>query len=346
MSKINYELILIIILFSLSFESCHSNCEHCFMDSNDDENMKCISCKSDFKFIFNTSNCVNASFYPNYYLNKIDSILYPCSLFSNENCYECNPYSENKGKCLSCKQGFIFNNDTQECQRCKDNEIPIIISDFEGCKGNFSLSYCDKFITYCKTPENKENNCPDEAPIFNKINKSCHEYECQKNGFKDGICLVKNDKYKDRILFINFFEKGDDKYLGFPSFNVDNSGNLMIEINYETIFKCGSIISERIKKRKFYFYNEEGRGLFDKINDIYEKTIELDKKVHRSFSTSMALKLNYYYSNYRFFLNFEGYDNNLEFFNLNTGELSVDNIFDVFSFKLFNIENRFTSSIQ
>ena len=266
-------------------------------------------------------------------------------MFSKESCYECDPYSENKGICLSCNQGFKFNNDTQECQKCQENEIPIIISDFEGCKENFSLSYCDKYITYCKTLENKEIICPDEAPIFNELKNSCHQYECQKNGLKDGICSVKNKKYKDRILFINFFEKGD-KYLGFPSYNIDNSGNLMIEMNCEEIFKRGYTISERIKKRKFYFYNTEGRGLFDEMNDIYEKTSELDKKVHRSFSTSMALKLNYYYENFRFFLNFESYDKNLEFYDLNKGEFSVDNIFNIFSFKFFNIENRFTSSIQ
>ena len=344
MSKLNYKFILIIFLFSLSVESCHQNCKECYKNSNDNKNMKCISFKDDFKFIFNTSNCVNASFYPNYYLNKTDSVLYPCSLFSKENCYECDPYLENNGICLSCNQGFKFNNDTQECQKCQENEIPIIISDFEGCKENFSLSYCDKYITYCKSSENKEIICPDEAPIFNELKNSCHEYECQKNGFKDGICSVKNKKYKDRILFINFFEKGD-KYLGFPSYNIDNSGNLMIEINCEEIFKRELTEPEKTKKRKFYFYNLEGRGLFDEINDIYEKTIELKNKIYRSFSTSMALKLNNS-DEYRFFLNFESYGNNLEFYDLKTGDFSADDALEVFTSDLLKIKNRFTSSIQ
>ena len=79
-----------ILLVSLSFESCYENCQECYEDSKDSENMKCISCKNGFHLLFNTSNCAdsNVYLYPHYYLNKTDSILYPCP----NNCYKCDPY--------------------------------------------------------------------------------------------------------------------------------------------------------------------------------------------------------------------------------------------------------------
>ena len=120
------ELIIAFILISFSYEDCYDNCKTCFENSLDFKNMKCIKCKDDLNFIFNTFNCDYKEYYLNYYLNKSDSILYPCSLLENQNCYECDPYLNTKGKCLSCNKGFIFNNETNECQRCKENEIPII----------------------------------------------------------------------------------------------------------------------------------------------------------------------------------------------------------------------------
>ena len=44
MSNLNYKFILLIFLFSLCVESCHQNCKECYEDSNDNKNMKCISC--------------------------------------------------------------------------------------------------------------------------------------------------------------------------------------------------------------------------------------------------------------------------------------------------------------
>ena len=35
-------------------------------------------------------------------------ILYPCSIFADENCYECDPYLTIDGICLSCLQGFFL----------------------------------------------------------------------------------------------------------------------------------------------------------------------------------------------------------------------------------------------
>ena len=58
------------------------------------------------------------------------------------------------------------------------------------------------------------------------------------------------------------------------------------------------------KKRKLLFYNSEGRGMFDEINDVYEKNIEVERKIIRFFSTSSAIKAKNS-SEYSHLLNFE-----------------------------------------
>ena len=99
--------ILINLLISSSLESCHPYCQTCYEYSNDYNNMKCISCKNDLYLVFNTSNCEKKSDYPDYYLNKTNFILFPFSNLRDQNCYECDPYLETKGKCLSCDKDVI-----------------------------------------------------------------------------------------------------------------------------------------------------------------------------------------------------------------------------------------------
>ena len=113
-------------LLSFSFEICHQYCEYCNGEYYNDTNMQCTSCITGRYLIFNTTNCVLATDYPNYYINRWNEVLYPCSSFIGENCYECNPYLNTKGKCISCIRGFVFNNETNEYQRCNNNEIPIV----------------------------------------------------------------------------------------------------------------------------------------------------------------------------------------------------------------------------
>ena len=337
------KIILIILLFSLSLE-CHSNCKTCYENSNDDNNMKCISCKNDLNLIFNTSNCGRKSDYPGYYLNKTNAILFPCSYLREQNCYECEPYQETKGKCLSCDKGYVFDNETNECKKCKEDEFPIIKGDFTKCKGTFALNYCNLFTTYCNFLGNKEIICPNDAPIFDEINHSCSDYECKENGFDIGLCTIKNKKYKDRIIFINWL-KNEPKYINFPSYNVDNSGYLLIEMGCELDFDKFTTTITKSKKRKLFFFNQEGRGLFDEVNDVYEKFVSLPKNIYRGFSTSIALRSNHS-NEYSYFLNFENINNNIDFFNLETGEISSDNFFDIFDLQGNSIEDLLNPSIQ
>ena len=333
--KPTISIMLIFLFFSFSFEDCNPGCKTC-LDANsyfNDKNMTCTSCADGLFFIANTSNCVNKTHFPDYYLNITESILYPCSSFNESNCYECDPYLKTKGICLSCNRGYIYNNDTNECKKCEKGEYAIIINDFDNCYGDVEDSYCDKFITSCKKLESLENEeiiCPEEAPIFDNITKSCNEYECVNSGIKDGICYPSYEKYKDKILFINWLNDPQHKYyIRNPNYFTDNTDLLMIELTYEPYFSRERFFIEKTNQRKFYFLNEEGRGLFDEINDISEKSILLSERRIRLFSSSIVFKSNEN-NKYRYFLNFESYNFNFEFLDIETGELTVDNYDEIF----------------
>ena len=87
------------------------------------------------------------------------------------------------------------------------------------------------------------------------------------NGLEKGTCFITNEKYKNRILFINWFND-DGKSLAYPSYNVDNSGYLLVELTCDIPFYVETNYIKENKRRKLYFYNEEGRGLFDDINPL------------------------------------------------------------------------------
>ena len=95
-------------LLSFSFEICHQYCKYCNGEYYNDKNIQCTSCITGRYLIYNTTNCVLATDYPNYYINRTNEVLYPCSSFIGENCYECNPYFPTyRGKCISCNPGYV-----------------------------------------------------------------------------------------------------------------------------------------------------------------------------------------------------------------------------------------------
>ena len=98
-----------------------------------------------------------------------------------------------------------------------------------------------------------------------------------------------------------------------------------MELSYANIFIPHHIKFENSKYRKIYFFDDEGRGLFDDINDIYEKNIIFNKNYFRHFSISTAIKINNE-NEYKFLLNFECYQGNFELINLKTGESTIQNI--------------------
>ena len=321
------KILTIILLFSFSLEDCHKNCETCYDYSNDYEDMKCIKCKENLSLIVNTSNCVDLRTLLNYYLNATDKKLYPCSLFKESNCYECNPYLNTSGICLSCNRGYIYNKETKECKKCGQNEYPIIINDFDGCSREYKNTFCEKYITYCRAYQNNgQVICVIQAPIFDYLAKTCNEFECENSNLKKDICYPLAKKYIDRILFISWFNN-EPKYLKFPNYYIDNSF-LLIEVTCELPHIRTRKMAEKTNKRRFYFFNEEGRGLFNPINDDYERLAEFEKKNTRILSTGIGLKTNGT-EGYRYYLNFENFNYNMELYDLKTGKISYDNIFEI-----------------
>jgi hypothetical protein len=213
-----------------SSQNCHEKCEECFEYSNDDNDMKCKSCKNkNYYLLYNTTNCVDEGYYIDYYRNTTNeyTTLYPCSYYNeNSNCYECNPFnkSENGGICISCKFGYYYNKEKKTCSKCLEGQLSIVLIAFDYCtKEKQYYQFCDKYETTCL---DDYVECPNNAPIFNNITKTCSEMDCPEEGFKNGVCQIKIQKYKNRILFINWFNATK---LAYPSFNNDNSGFLLIE---------------------------------------------------------------------------------------------------------------------
>ena len=343
--NINIKLLIIFLIIPHSFEDCHKSCKTCYDIEFNNTNMQCKSCQKGLNLLFKTTNCVNPKWYINYFINKTDSTLYPCSLLNN-NCYECNPYNNTKGKCLSCNKGYKYNQQTEECIKCdEDTEYAYIVNDFYGCHIKDSENFCNKFITYCKNKNSLENiKCPDELPFFNILSNSCEGNECYENGYKNGTCLIKNEKYIDRVLTIKWFIN-EPKYVMYPSYNTDKSGNLFIELSCDLEYTPEASSYSKKKFRKFYFFDKDGRGYFNVLNDEYEKTINIRRKSTRYFSTSIALK-NKSNDEYSFFLNLEGMDYNLEFMDLKTFELTSDDLFDVSSFYGFVPNSVYIPSIS
>ena len=255
-------------------EACHENCMECTEYSSDDQNMKCISCKSGFRMISDTQNCVNAKEYPNYFI-YLES-LFPCSLLGST-CYECDPFLSGyiNDACLSCMPGYIYDEKNKRCEACKENEYPISFENFYSCKDANFLN-CQLHTTYCIPLKNEEL-----------------ERLCGKNNFKNETCII---SFSKKILFINWLKEVSYN-IDYPSYNNDNTNYLLIELTLDSF------------KRKLFFYNEEGRGSFDDINDKFEINIVNRRAFSRAISSSIALKANNS-EEYRYLFNFENYNNN------------------------------------
>jgi len=317
------------------------------------EKRKLTSCQDkNYYSLYNDSNCYYRNQFPNYYINTTsngEKILYPCSLFKESNCYECDPFSKSEkgGICLSCLPEYEYDKINKKCIKCNKNEISIVVSDFLNCTYNeklprhIFLAYCDKYLTICNPNEIEIDTCYFDhtdiygyLAVYNKDINACVDSYCPMEGFENGTCLVKNQYYKFKKIYIFWF---NDKRINYPSYNVDKSGLLLFIFNINdheiTTLHYISLIDER----KLYFFNEEGRGFFDKINDKYEKNIKINDKNYRVVPTSIAIKADNN-TEYGFLLNFEFIKGNLELINLKTQEITVSSLFDL---NLLNLKDNF-----
>ena len=295
------KIFIFLLLFALSSQACHKNCEECYSPSDDDEDMECITCKEGFSKVLTTDNCVDKLEHPTYFLYL--DYLCPCSIL-NTKCYECDPFliDDNDDICLSCFPGFKYNDMTSACEPCNANEYPITMENFEGCMDPSSRN-CELYITNC-------------VPLL----KEEHKKICEKNnnGNSANTCVISH--INNQILFINWLKDGNENVVT-PSYNNDKSDYLLIEITLDSnTFKS--------VKRKIFFYNQEGRGLLNEINDEYEKHVSSRKGYFRFISSSIALKTNIS-DEYKYLLNFENYNNNLELIDIKTGEIFIDNLLNL-----------------
>ena len=72
--------------------------------------------------------------------------------------------------------------------------------------------------------------------------------------------------------------------------------------------------------------NEEGRGLFDEINDISKKIFKFIKQQVRLFSLLISFKSN---EKYRYFLNLESNNINIELLDIKNEEIDSSNLLEL-----------------
>jgi len=330
-------------VFFLIYSKPFENSEKFSIDINNYEKRKLTSCEyENYYSLYNDSRCYYRYQFPNYYINTTsngEELLYPCSLFKESNCYECDPFSKSEtgGICLSCLPEYEYDEINKKCVKCNKNEISILSDDFYGClyNGNPSslfLAYCDKYLTICNPNEIEIDTCYVEhlylhgnLPVYNKEINACVKTYCPMEGFENEMCLVKNKLYKFKKIYIFWF---NDHRINYPSYNVDKSSLLLFIFNLYNQDITSSHFIESIDERKLYFFNEEERGFFDEINDRYEKNIKINDKNYRIMSTFIAIKADNN-TEYSFLLNFEFMEGNLELINLKTQEITISSLFNL-----------------
>ena len=157
-------------------------------------------------------------------------------------------------------------------------------------------AYCDKFLTIYNPNKIEKDTCFVDhldlygyLPVYNKDINACVSSFCPIEGFENGTCLAKNKNYKFKKMYIFWFT--NDKRINYPSYNVDKSGLLFFVFNLNKQVITSFHLLDAINERKLYFFNEEGRGYFDEINDKYEKKIMLNNTIIEQCLLQLQLKL-------------------------------------------------------
>jgi hypothetical protein len=187
--------------------------------------------------------------------------------------------------------------------------------------------------------------CPESSPFYRSLTKSCSDNECQKDEIESGICLILNEKVKNKLFFINWFNS-DKGFVSYPSCNIDESGYLLIELFYDEDMRNNKFEAvTKSNKRKMHFYNEEGRGFFDEINDIYEKSFNIGRPMSKAFSVSTAIR-DKDSGKYKLYLSIENYDYNLVIMDFDKEKVTVGNFLELCKRYYSNkIQNIFSPSI-
>jgi len=101
--------------FKFRLSDCYDSCDKCSSFSEDDNDHKCISCRTGFYFKEDTNNCYD-KIDTKYYFDKDNKIFRECY----KNCLTCwgKENSPNNMNCLSCENDFKFYNRSNNCLNC------------------------------------------------------------------------------------------------------------------------------------------------------------------------------------------------------------------------------------
>ena len=172
------------------YYKCYINCKKCdgfYNNDNNNENMHCVECITDYYFVYGSKNCYDMSFTEgnDYYFNERDNQFHKC-YFS---CFKCSQLEldEFHHNCDECISGFYFEFNTNNCYNDSVLERGYYFDDFTIGEGDEPVY--KKCYENCKTCNDsmKENNmnciiCKDD---FHKIKgtNNCYDDSLTEQGY-------------------------------------------------------------------------------------------------------------------------------------------------------------------
>ena len=269
---------------------CYYRCIECQEDATPDFlNHYCKTCINNTYLLVNSKNCYYTYELPNYYLDSSTNKFQSCS--STNNCYEC---LDSSTTCKSCKRGYEYNENLNNCEICNSDNYIYVLDDVENCQGGESgISKCKKKITKCADiSTNTENyECPRNYPLFRITDDSF--YNCAMEIYEPGNHTISNQIIEKQWL--NKITKIGEDDCVYLSADYSSQEVLIIETNiFDT--KNNNIDLNRF----FYGIKSNGRLFFNNDDDFCEqKTIIVETTYHKYKSQLKKINLvndeKYYY---------------------------------------------------
>ena len=292
------------------YYKCYTNCETCRRNLDhkaDINNMGCLSCKTNYYFVYQTDNCFDNTFLDNninYYFSSGDNKFHKCydsckrcinaGTNSNHNCEECRDnyyFEENTKNCLDfsyLEKGYYFDNFTINHEL---NESPKFKKCYENCKScTISLIDDNMNCILCKTDYYKiidTNNCINDITNKGYYLKNDLAIPCEEN------CLTCSDG--ESSLNEN---------------NIDNNNNIITDItknclscdeNTKNLFLVENINNCEpmdFKSKGFYLQTESnGKKIFHKCYkscSLCERNREIDPTTHNENHNCLECAQNYH----------------------------------------------------
>ena len=289
--------------------SCYDSCFTCISNSIDPQEQKCIECKPNFYFQYNTTNCFSEI--EGYYLDKDSKIFFPCY----PNCKTCSKKEESSTKmnCDSCIQGYKHYTRSSNCLKCPKfvnyeqtdciDEVPegyFVDNEYMGTLG--------KCHEYCKTCDDYPSywgmNCleckyynPKFVPLYDGDCPSDDYYDYEEEDYEEeeylgGECprdkpILKklkdcSDEYcseydfKDKTCIIANLIIKEQWLNNFHNFGAIDISFASAEIGEkDEIFLFAQSQQKGNKEKYLFAFNSNGEGLFynesNKLNYSFKK---------------------------------------------------------------------------